>query len=594
MSTTIHRVLAVILLCTAAACTDQPVAIQPEKPDSTPAPLPLGVYEFTLTGMDGSEREGHPSGTSRQILPEGASLALNTAPAGLAYEFLSSSSVTEGGRGQDGHRYISATYRVRNMSGAPITNLTLIPAIRNTTIAGTAFTSLIRFNGTAASTAIASLVVPTGRVYIEGDHMLSPTQDVLQVFTEPEVAAITLPAGTTSLFPYGFVVRSAADPNSRTIPSTTNANEWGGLLTFTFRYPLQTTGNDDPFTIGFTTLAVLDTETRLTESIEEAQDTAAVRRLRQRATALGATTVTVLPGSPAADPFVTDYPGQRQICSVRTAGAPGAATRTITAAAAYTRLAVFRPGQSLDPCAAYFFGGTPVPAQYGMPYATTVRAMDRYGNLRTAAVDTVSLTSSDGSSTMPARTALSAGSATVNPTYITYGNSTLYATGRRLAASSPVFVNGMSRTWTGNVDTHWFTNGDWVQNMHPGVQDSVVIPGDRPRYPALVQNVTTAGLTMSPGSTAQPTVHLSSFDLTVNGDVALGTTGTFTGTGRLILSGSSATVGGGLSNFDVRNLRIIESGRYTASSNINVTGGRIVVQGGRLRNTSHRIRVRPS
>ena len=33
-----------------------------------------------------------------------------------------------------------------------------------------------------------------------------------------------------------------------------------------------------------------------------------------------ATTTTVLNGSPAADPFVTDYPGQRQICSARVAG----------------------------------------------------------------------------------------------------------------------------------------------------------------------------------------------------------------------------------------------------------------------------------
>ena len=133
-----------------------------------------------------------------------------------------------------------------------------------------------------------------------------------------------------------------------------------------------------------------------------------------------------------------------------------------------------------------------------------------------------------------------------------------------------------------------------MQNYHPGVQDSVIIPGDRPFYPVLIQNTTINGVTMTPGGSVQPTINLSSFDFTVSGNVALGNTGTFTGTGRLILTGTSNTVGGGLSNFDVRNLRITESGRYSASSNLNVTGGRIVVQGGRLRSQGFRVRVRPS
>jgi hypothetical protein len=142
------------------------------------------------------------------------------------------------------------------------------------------------------------------------------------------------------------------------------------------------------------------------------------------------------------------------------------------------------------------------------------------------------------------------------------------------------------------VDTNWFTNGDWAQNYHPGVQDSVIIPGDRPFYPLLIQNTTINGVTMTPGGSVQPFINLSSFDFTVTGSVALGTTGTFTGTGRLILTGTAGTVGGGLSNFDVRNLRV--TGTYSASSNLNVTGGRIVVQGGRLRSQGFRVRVRPS
>jgi hypothetical protein len=227
-----------------------------------------------------------------------------------------------------------------------------------------------------------------------------------------------------------------------------------------------------------------------------------------------------------------------------------------------------------------------------MPYPVVVRSMDRYGNVNALTADTTVLTSSDGTATMPAAAGLLAGAATQIASYTTYGTSTLFARGRRLEGQTTVFVNGMTRTWTGDVNTLWQENGDWVENMTTGVQDSVIIPGDRPNYPLLVQNQTIAGITMTDGAGVHPFINLSSFDLTVNGPVQLGNNGRFLGTGRLILGGTASTIGGGLSNFDVRNLRVL--GTYSVTSNINVTGGRIVVQGGRLRNHAFRIRVRPS
>jgi hypothetical protein len=271
-----------------------------------------------------------------------------------------------------------------------------------------------------------------------------------------------------------------------------------------------------------------------------------------------------------------------------------APTKYITNPGAFTELAIYGVGQTLDACAPYYTLGAYVPANYGLNYQVTLRAMDRYGNVRTAAVDTVTLTSTDGTASMPTPAPLINGERVRTLNYTTYGPSTLTATGRRLKGLYDMVVNGMTRTWEGDVDTNWFTNGDWVQNYQPGVQDSVIIPGDRTFYPLLVQNTTTRGITMTAGGSVQPFVNLSSFDLTVAGDVALGNTGTFTGTGRLVLTGTSNTIGGGLTNFDVRNMRITESGRYSVTSNINVTGGRIVVQGGRLRSQGYRVRVRPS
>lgn len=580
---------ALLLLLVAAACSDDGVttATQPKPPGPKPPPAVVGLYQIAVHGIGDQVM-------SSTFEPVGApSNLLAPAGAGLVFETVSSTTLTEGTRGQGGLRYLSFTYRVRNGTGAPLNNLTVLLVERSGTVPGTALSSLRRFDGTAASPAIASQVVPTGTVVLGSDlqTMQSPYPDVLQVLTEAEVSAIAKPADVTNIFPIGYVVRSKLTTTNRTLPAATDANQYDGVLTLSFRLPLQATSSADVFSFFFQILAVTDSETRLTESIEEGRDTAAVRRLRDRATALGATTVTVLNGSPAADPFVTDYPGQRQLCSVRTAGTANSPVTRITAPGAYSRLAVYRPGETLDACAANFTGGTALPANFGMPYQVTLRAMDRYGNVKTDA-DTVRLASTDGSATMPAATPLASGVGTASPVYMTYGPSTLTATGRRLNGAAPVSMMGMTRNWTGNVDTNWFTLGDWAQNFYPGVQDSVSIPGDRPNYPVLAQNITIAGLTMVDGGTVQPFINISSFDLTINNDLAMGNNGQILGTGRVILAGASGTFGGGLSNVSMRNLRI--TGSYTATSNVNVTGGRIVVQGGRLRTTGNRIRVRPS
>lgn len=594
--------VAALLAATLAACADQPTDPQTPGPEPKPAPLPLGVYVVTITGADGSENGGAAS--SRAVaMPAGPSDALNPIASGITLEALSTTTFSEGTRSTGGQRFVVATFRVRNTSGAPLSNLTMIPITQvspnQPTITGTPFTSLLRFDGTSvpAAASLAPQIVPSGAVSLgESGRLQGINPDVLQVFTEAEVAAIPLPANVTGIFPYGFVTRNASTPTSRTLPVAANANDFGGLVTFAFRYPMTPVAGGgagaDPFSIGFAYLAVQDSETRMTESIEERQDTASVRRLRERATALGATTVTVLAGSPAADPFVTDYPGQRQICSVRTAGTPASPTAFINRTGVYTELPIYRTGETTDPCAAYFTAGTAAPANYGMNYPVTVRAMDRYGNVKTTQVDTITLTSSDGTAVPSAPAALAGGAKGMGVVYTTYGNSTLFARGRRIQGSTPMFVNGMTRKWDGETDTHWLTNLNWDNNMHPGAQDSVIIPGDRTNYPLLVQNTAVPNVIMTDGATSQPFINLSSFDLTVSGDLVMGNNGTFQGTGRVILAGASNTIGGGLSNVNMRNLRI--TGRYSVTSNVNVTGGRIVVQGGRLRNEKQRIRVRPN
>jgi hypothetical protein len=430
----------VALLAVLAACADDPTGTpRPEPPE--PGPVVHGAYEFTLTGIGGPGVQG-----SVAPVAGGPSLALSPVETGITFDLVSSSFVTDGVRGQGGHRYVSVTYRVRNSTGAPLSNLTIIPATSATTIAGTPFTALRLYTGGAADPALALQIVPTGAVTLgAGTAMRAPDPDVLQVFEESEVAALTLPAGITGVFPYGFVVRNAGSATSRTLPPASGTHDYAGLVTFAFRVPLAAAGAaEDPFSLTFYALAVQDTETRLTESIEEAQDSAAVRRLRERAAALGATTVTVLAGSGAAGPDVPDYPGQRQICSVRTAGTAAVPETYITHPAAYTRIAVLRPGETPSACGAGFRTGTPQVAVSGSPYALTLRAVDRYGNLRTVA-DSVRLERVSGpAASFGAAALLTGGEATIEATYGANGNSVLQAAGRRIQGEQQVDVGAPS------------------------------------------------------------------------------------------------------------------------------------------------------
>jgi hypothetical protein len=451
----ISRILILAASCAAvlSACADGPAAPHVTEPKPESPLLPLGVYEVTITGVDGSAAGG--AAFSRAVaVPQGPSDALNPVSTTLALESVSTTTYSEGTRTTGGQRFILATLRVRNTSGAPLSNVTLMPVTRPTTIAGTPFNTLLLFNGSPAPTSIASQIVPTGAVGLGDDGRIrSSYPDVLQAFTEAEVAGITLPEGITGVFPYGFVVRNPRSTSDRTLPNATTSSDWG-LVTIAFRYPLQATASGDPFSISFAFVAVEDTETRMTESIEERQDTAGVRRLRERATALGATTVTVLAGSAAAGPAVADYPGQRQVCTVRTAGSAGAPTTTINRAGPYTDLVVYRPGETVDACGANYAAGTATAASAGTPYNLTLRAMDRYGNVRTTAVDTVRVARVSGpAATFGAAAALVNGQATVAATFDANGTSVVEATGRNTWGRQTVDVLGAATVavFAGNV-----------------------------------------------------------------------------------------------------------------------------------------------
>ncbi|HVG43571.1 MAG TPA: hypothetical protein VM890_02540 [Longimicrobium sp.] len=580
-----HLTRFALVLAACAACTDErtPTGTPGPDPDPPKAPTPVGVYEIAVTGI-GTDDMGSTIRSVRPIMGEGMSASMAAVGSGIGFELVSSGSFVEGSRTGGGQRYLTFAYRVRNGTGVSLNNLTMVMAQRPVNIPGTPLSVLKKFDGTNADTAIAKYIVPTGVATMGSDlvTMQSPYPDVLQVFTEAEVAAVTPTGDITGLFPYGYVVRNASSTTNRTLPATADPNQWDGVLTLSFRVPLQATSALDAYSLTFQVMGVTDTETRMTESIEEAQDTAAVRRIRDRATALGATTVTVLNGSTVMDAAVPDYPGQRQICSPRTAGTAASPVTNIVTPGAYSYLMILRTGETMDPCAAYFRGGFPGRPSLNVPYFMTVKAVDRYGNVKTAQADTVHLTETSGPPVVFGGTvALSSGSATLSATYSDYGLAQMVAVGRRIHGDYPITVAGVTRVWTaGAGTTDWHTNNNWNPQAVPGTLDSVYIPVAAPLDPVLAANVTIMGVTVEDVAT----IGLNAFDLTANASVTAGLTGGITNTtGRLILGGTAMTVQGRLPRLRV-------TGTYSLTGNVNARAP-IEVSAGRLTNGTYRLQA---
>jgi hypothetical protein len=234
----------------------------------------------------------------------------------------------------NGQRYFNAMFHVRNAQktdsltfDTPRTNLTFVPVSTNspTTLLDSPVLVWNKSDGTQADPALVRQLKPTGLAATEvAGRLIGLDPDVLQVLTEDELEAVVIPAGVTNIFPYGFMTKLAANPASpRVLPPSPNVTEFAGVMTVAFRLPIQENPDDDPTTITLMMLALDDTDTRITQSLEE-QDPAATAAVQARAAALGATVVRTLPGNPG-----TFTPATQLICSVRTTGPAASPTANL-------------------------------------------------------------------------------------------------------------------------------------------------------------------------------------------------------------------------------------------------------------------------
>ncbi len=328
--------IAVQVAVVLAGCDRDPVSSRPAD-QSAPRAADLvevvfsniGTANFTVNARVANELTvpGHSDG------PGDATIQLDSVLAGqFTYTV-----------GDTTFRYLQATYRVRNAQrgdqrpfDTPRRNLTFVAVSTARTIGQTPVLRLLHADGSPADPALALQFIPTGLAFVENDGSLgSAFADVLQVFTEDEIADIAAPATVTNIFPYGFVVRRTGSSSTRDLPASPAAGQFDGIINVAYRIPVQANAADNPSTIAVMLLALDDAQTRISQSLEE-QTASGRTDFRDRAAGLNATIRNLLPGGtlPGDD-------GARTLCSVRTAGFPGAALAHITNVAA--ALSAFTP-----------------------------------------------------------------------------------------------------------------------------------------------------------------------------------------------------------------------------------------------------------
>ncbi len=329
-----------VLAVAAVSCTRDVEPTRTTRPAQT---HPAALVEITFTNI------GSPSMTSSALVASSVAelQALHAARDGHRASFdltvpknvngsgnatIELGLLSSGGFTANGSRYFQATYRVRNAqktdSAAFNTarrNLTFVAVSIANTIQDTPVLVFQRQDGSPADPVFTRQLRPTGLVTNVGPLLIPLSPDVLQVLTEPEVAAIAVPPDVTNTFPYGFMVRRAGSTTTRELAASPSPTTFQGVVSFAYRLPLNANPADDPTTITVMMLALDDSQTRLTESLEE-QTAAGQLAAVARATSLDASQIRLLPGGLAPGVPRSDT---RLFCTVRTAGFASAPTATL-------------------------------------------------------------------------------------------------------------------------------------------------------------------------------------------------------------------------------------------------------------------------
>ncbi len=176
-------------------------------------------------------------------------------------------------------RYISATFEVKNNSGAVINNLSLVAYNQgNTSLAGTAIKNLVNFGGTEITDVkAAQSIYPVQSLKRSGTELIVDSENAdFQGFSSDEANNIGTSARNNNIIrnqdtplEYGFVVRNGY---SRSIGDGET-----GLVTLTLRFQRPSNPIQIPYRFVMTFVLTEDTITRVTRGINESTTEAETR-----------------------------------------------------------------------------------------------------------------------------------------------------------------------------------------------------------------------------------------------------------------------------------------------------------------------------
>lgn len=282
-----HRAPALLTAFLAAACVDDSVAPGTHAPPERSQPRVLGFVEISFDGIGTPDLSSTvltaPSLAALEALRaeherlresgEDIALAPTPLPGNGTIQF---GQATTGGQVvHDSIRYVFGTFPIRNAQSngtaydSPRNNVTLQAMSTDSTVAETAIRYLRLGDGSPADPNLALQVVPSGRVDVQNDSLVSIRPDVIQVVKEGDISGVAVPPNANTIFPYGFVVRTSND-NNRTLEPSPPPGVFEGELDIAFSIPQQPDSNDDPTSLALTFLA-LDYvgDTWVTQSLEE-------------------------------------------------------------------------------------------------------------------------------------------------------------------------------------------------------------------------------------------------------------------------------------------------------------------------------------
>ncbi len=193
-------------------------------------------------------------------------------------------------------KFLNAQFSVRNLTGASLSNLTLVAYRKNGNIGNTALKNVTDFGGitttssklrVATVASYAQTVRPSQTMSGNGTVAVVAGQEDLALFTEYDLSAMTTTAGTALasgeyLLPYGFTVRDSVAPTAATQRTITANNSTD---TGTATLAMAVDGSNEPgvptaYRFSYTAL-VFENPTPVTQvsaSLEEKSSTAVVSR----------------------------------------------------------------------------------------------------------------------------------------------------------------------------------------------------------------------------------------------------------------------------------------------------------------------------